>query len=96
MTPEVESDNAHTTNVENGRNTLGNLLNVDGVGGPNTAVRNARRVLGYTTDTGALRHNNDEWFGSPFGLVYSLLALEASYCESIIYTVAFEQERRIG
>ena len=51
----MASDSAHTINVGNGKSLQGNLPSAVDVEGPSTAVRNARRVLGYSTDIGVLQ-----------------------------------------
>jgi len=47
--------NVHISNAENGRNTPASLPNVDGADAQNTAAKNVRKVLGFTTGTGALQ-----------------------------------------
>jgi len=65
MIPEEGFDNAHTINAGNGRNTLGNSPNVEDAEEQNTAVRNVRRVPGYSTDTGVSLLLNSTRYNDP-------------------------------
>jgi hypothetical protein len=47
------------TSVGNGRNSQGNLRNVGGAGGRNTAARNVRRAHGCSIGIGVLQLRND-------------------------------------
>lgn len=60
MILEEESDSAHTTNVANGKNLLANSPNVAAVEERSIAARSAKRVLGYTIDTGAYKLHSEE------------------------------------
>lgn len=50
--------NVHITNAVNGRSSQGNLPNVGDAGGRNTAAKNAKRVLGCSTDIGVLQRHS--------------------------------------
>jgi len=58
MILEAGFDNVHTTNVGNGKSLLASSRNADAAGGRSIAVRNAKRVLGYSTGIGVLRLRN--------------------------------------
>jgi hypothetical protein len=59
MIRKAEFGNVHTTSVENGRNTQGNLPSADAAAEQSTAVKSARRAPGSSTDIGALKHSNE-------------------------------------
>lgn len=50
----VVSGNAHTTSAADGKNTPVSLPSAAAAGGQSTAVKNARRVLGFSIGTGVL------------------------------------------
>lgn len=60
MMREVASDNAHIINVAGGKSSLGNSPSADDAAGQSIAARNARRMHGFTTDTGALQLRPDD------------------------------------
>lgn len=52
------SDNVPIINVGSGNSTQGNLLSVEDVGGPNTVVKNVKKVHGSSIDIGVLQQRH--------------------------------------
>ena len=90
MMIEVAFDSVRTISVENGRRSRVNLQNVGAVAAQNIAARIAKRMLGFSTVTGArLRSSNNSLAIQPTSSYYTSFQSISSAFSGIERSLAF-------